>query len=268
MEHSGMEPGAMELPRSRAIAPDLQFVAQSGSTNDDLAADAASRPHFATLVTTDQTAGRGRLGREWVAPPGRTLAISVLIRPAVPLPVDRLGWFPLIAGAAMTSAVTALVSAAVTMKWPNDVLVAGRKISGILTELLPGATGVIVGAGLNLDLGERELPVPTATSLVLAGATERGQQLADRALSGYLGELKRLTDEFLSAGGDVELSGIRPLVLEQCGTIGERVRVELPGAGDLYGTAAGLDDFGRLLVRSDAGIQTVAAGDVTHLRYE
>ena len=125
--------------------------------------DAAAWPHGSVIVTDNQTHGRGRLGRRWLAPTGKTLAISVLLRPELadgsPFPVDAYGWIPLIAGAAMTEAVRRAVDAAfvvdaerdedddatggveVELKWPNDVLVSGFKICGILSELLPASAG-------------------------------------------------------------------------------------------------------------------------------
>jgi BirA family biotin operon repressor/biotin-[acetyl-CoA-carboxylase] ligase len=202
-------------------------------------------------MTTNQTAGRGRLGRTWVAPPGKTIAVSVLLTPT-----ERLSWLPLLAGLAMTRAVRSLVRGhEVTLKWPNDVQVDGLKVSGLLAELVPGA-GVVIGAGLNLTIDESELPTPVSTSLTLVGASP--DDLVDRALAAYLGELRGLYEGML-AGAD-----IRAQVEAECSTIGRRVRVELPGGDDLYGTATGIDAEGRLVVDD----RVVAAGDVTHLRYE
>jgi BirA family biotin operon repressor/biotin-[acetyl-CoA-carboxylase] ligase len=290
----------MDFPASRAAAREFVALAEVSSTNDALRdrAMAGNLPDFRVVVTLNQTAGRGRLDRVWVAPPGQALAVSVLLRPALPgggsVAVERYGWIPLLAGLAMTRAVQALVhgrsldgaepdatrslgprsdrlegSPPVSLKWPNDVLIGGRKVSGLLAELLPDAAGVIVGAGLNLSIPEAELPVPTATSLSLNGvpATE---ELADRALAAYLVELRSLWSGFLAAGGDAETCGIRSAVSEACSTLGQPVRVSLPGGTELLGTAVDLDAEGRLRIRSatDAPLQTVAAGDITHLRYE
>ena len=272
----------MTWARSEAETSRLIVLPEVGSTNDALAAIDADEADFTVVATTSQTAGRGRLGRVWVAPPGKTLAVSVLLRPVLPggapLPVERFGWFPLIAGLAMTRAVSSLVPSTgaprVGLKWPNDVQVDGLKVSGLLAELLPGAGGgggaVVLGAGLNLSIGADELPVPTATSLVLAGTTEPVADLADLALSRYLVELRQLVDGFLASGADVAASGIHSAIESRCTTIGSDVRVQLPGGADLLGVATGIDDTGRLLVRrgSDGAETAVAAGDVTHLRYE
>ena len=245
----------MLLPLSSAVAETLDVLDEAGSTNAVLVerARAGTEREFSVVVTTNQTAGRGRLGRTWTAPPGKTIAVSVLLMPPTS---EKLGWLPLLAGLAMTRAVRSLVTGhAVTLKWPNDVQVEGLKVSGLLAELVPGA-GVVIGAGLNLTMDESELPTPVSTSLTLVGAS--ADDLVDRALAAYLGELKGLYTGML-AGSD-----IRALVEAECSTIGRSVRVELPGGDNLYGTATGVDGEGRLIVDGRA----IAAGDVTHLRYE
>lgn len=271
----------MHLPLSRAVAPRLDFLAETGSTNAELVSSGSVDPtHFRAVATTTQTAGRGRLDRAWVAPPGRALAVSVLVTPDLSR-IERLGWLPLLAGLAMTRAVASLVppGVGVALKWPNDVLVGERKVSGLLAELIPGV-GVVIGAGLNLTMTAEELPTPTSTSLTLAGVSDA--DLVDVSLSRYLAELRSLYDGFAAAGFDAEASGLRSAVTGECATLGRRVRVELPGAPDLIGTATGLDGSGRLVVAPAEGHRVegpgaegpgaerpraVAAGDVTHLRY-
>ncbi|MGO4691555.1 biotin--[acetyl-CoA-carboxylase] ligase [Glaciibacter sp. 2TAF33] len=304
-----------EFALSREAVARFEYLPEAGSTNDVLVehamgTDAAAWPDLSVVVTDSQTQGRGRLGRSWLAPTGKSLAISVLLRPSVnrePLGAEHFGWFPLLAGAAMTIAVREVVEAAtataaaaahapsdgqrtgkssgkknpahngtepedaaprheVTLKWPNDVLIDGYKVSGILSELLPGANGLVVGAGLNVALDEHDLPTLTSTSLLLV--TGRAPD-PDAVLARYLTELGRLYRRYLAAGGDPVASGLRAEVAELCGTLGEAVRVELPGGADLVGTAVDLDVHGRLVVRDQADneLQAVAAGDVTHLRY-
>lgn len=281
----------MDLPLSRAAVPRLEFVASTGSTNDDLRAaaagpEAAAWPHGSVIVTDDQTRGRGRMGRTWLAPTGKTLAISVLLRPELPggrpFPPEAYGWIPLMAGAAMTEAVRRAVEAAapagqapdeedgtggveVALKWPNDVLVSGYKICGILSELLPDSGAVVVGAGLNLTLDEHDLPTLTSTSLLLVTGTRPD---ADAVLADYLSGFLGLVRSFAEHGGEAESSGIATRVAALCGTLGSDVRVELPGDRELLGVAERIDRDGRLVVRDRNGeAQAVAAGDVTYLRY-
>ena len=263
----------MEFPRSRALVPSLRVLDEATSTNDVLAALANSEANGSTVVTLNQTAGRGRLGRVWVAPPGKTLAASVLLIPASSdrgLAPEVFGWLPLIAGAAMASSIDALVGDGRTgLKWPNDVQVDGSKVCGILAELLPSGR-VVLGTGVNLSLTGDELPVPSATSLSLAGVAGTAEELADRVLSGYLGTLLELVDRLVAADGDAVASGVHREVSEWCRTIGKQVRVELPGGSNRFGVAVGIDPTGCLLVRDqrDETVSAVAAGDVTHLRYE
>ena len=261
----------MHLPRSAEQA-ELIVLDSAGSTNDELARIASGAAEYTVVLTLDQRAGRGRLGRSWSAPPGRTLAVSVLLRPRLPggtpLPYDALGWLPLLAGAAMTGAVNGVLPAPeAALKWPNDVLIGGRKVSGLLTELIPGGA-VVVGSGVNLFLGEAELPTPTSTSLTLAGATLHGDDLVDHVLAAYLAGLRDLTGRLIDAGGDAVASGGHAAVTAVCDTLGRVVRVELPGGDVLEGTAAGIDPTGRLQVRlaGSGALMAVAAGDVVHVR--
>jgi BirA family biotin operon repressor/biotin-[acetyl-CoA-carboxylase] ligase len=267
----------MHLPLSSAVAERLVVLETAGSTNDELVSLAAAGevPEFTVVVTGDQTAGRGRLGRVWVAPPGASLAISVLLRPVLPagepLETTHFGWLPLIAGAAMTRAVQRVVPAhRVGLKWPNDVQIDGLKVSGLLAELLPSGDAVVIGAGVNLSLTRDQLPTSVSTSLALAGARMSGDELADAVLTAYLENLREFYTAFVRLGADPQASGVSALLDEICTTIGAQVKVQLPGADDLLGAAIGIDSSGRLQVRrsQDGRVVAVAAGDVTHLRYE
>jgi BirA family biotin operon repressor/biotin-[acetyl-CoA-carboxylase] ligase len=275
----------MKLPLSTAVAERLEWLGRVGSTNDALreratGPDAVGWPDLSVVATDTQTQGRGRLGREWIAPAGKCLAVSVLLRQPVgegsSLPPDSLGWLPLLAGAAMTQVVRSLVDSeaghattvhhhpVVSLKWPNDVLIDGAKVSGILSELVPEA-GVIVGAGLNVSLAESELPVATATSLLLAGVNHAS---LDAALAGYLINLARLYRDLVRFDGDAVASGLHALVTALCGTLGSPVRAELPGGDIVSGIAREIDELGRIGIDRDSDGRriVVAAGDITHLR--
>ncbi|MFM2353345.1 MAG: hypothetical protein RLZZ608_751 [Actinomycetota bacterium] len=264
-------PAARALPLSRAVCPTLDWREQSSSTNTELVAGALSLPDLAVVATDNQTAGRGRLDRVWSAAPGAALAVSVIVRHDASGHPDprRLGWLPLLAGVAMARAVRSLGVSAAGLKWPNDVLTTTadgeRKLSGILTELT--ADGVVIGAGLNLTMSLDDLPVPTATSLSLMGVPTDAA-LTDRALAAYLRELTALVSQWRAT---TELSALRAIVEPELHTLGRAVRIDRPGLPMLLGSAEGLDDDGRLLVRAADpidGVIAVAAGDVTHLRYE
>src|SRR5215472_16671402 len=154
---------------------DVRVVDETGSTNADVLALAqAGEPEGLVLVAETQTAGRGRLGREWISEPGAALTFSFLLRPA-PVAQANWGWLPLLAGVAVASAIRSVTAVPAALKWPNDVLVGDRKLGGILAERVRAA--VVVGIGLNITGGA---PVPAATSLQAQGAgpTDRTALLA------------------------------------------------------------------------------------------
>ena len=235
----------------RALAPDgwrLEVLERTGSTNAVVAERAlAGEPAGLVVVAEAQTAGRGRLDRSWVSPPRAGLTLSVLLRPD--LPAARWTWLPLLTGLAVANALREHTGVEAVLKWPNDVLVAGRKVCGVLAEVpVPGA--VVVGIGLNVTTRADELPHDGASSLALLGAetTDRGTLL--RAV------LRSLTATL----ADVEAS--RAAWSQRCSTLGTRVRVELPGGLSVEGTAERVDDDGRLVVDGIA----YGVGDVVHLR--
>ncbi|WP_238008072.1 biotin--[acetyl-CoA-carboxylase] ligase [Dactylosporangium sp. AC04546] len=244
---------------------DLRVVASTGSTNADVAALAASgAPEGLVIVAEQQTAGRGRLGRQWESPPRAGLALSILLRPSPLVPPSRLGWLPLLAGVALAESVRRVARLDAYLKWPNDLLLQGdRKTAGILAEgVADGA--VVVGIGLNTTLREHELPRPDVTSLALAGAASADRDPLLRAL---LRSFQELYLQWRDAAGDPATSGLREAYLFHCGTIGRRVRASLPGGVSLTGVATGIDDDGRLQVTDQFGaVHAVAAGDVVHVR--
>jgi BirA family biotin operon repressor/biotin-[acetyl-CoA-carboxylase] ligase len=259
----------------------LDLRVETASTNADVAEAArAGEPAGLVVVAERQTAGRGRRGRTWLSPPRAGIATSVLLRPGVaepdrdwpPAPPAGYGWLPMLAGVALVDAVRQLAELDAVLKWPNDLLVGDAKCAGILAEGIPAAPGVppavVLGVGLNVTLRADELPAnPTglpATSLRLAGAVATDRDPLLRAL---LRGVADWYDRWRLAGGDAVACGLRQAYLAHCATVGRRVRVLLPGDGELVGTATTVDDDGRLVVRDDTGDgHPVAAGDVLHVR--
>jgi len=255
------------------VTTPVEWIERVESTNVELVRREriAPQPHFRVLATLDQTSGRGRLGRTWSAAPGAALAVSVLVRPES-IPPDRLGLLTLLAGLAARDSVAALLPGRpVSVKWPNDVLVAGRKIVGVLAEVEPRTGAVVIGVGINTAMTQAQLPVPTATSLAIeSGEQAEPRELADRVLTGFLARLADLVERFEAARGDIDASGIRAELEAACGTLGERVSVQLPGGTRIAGTALGIGPDGSLSLRVDGSERPTAilAGDVTHLRYQ
>jgi len=252
---------------------EVRVVEETGSTNADLLAEARSGARDGVvLVAEAQTAGRGRLGRRWVSPPRGTLTFSVLLRPAG-VPAGLLGWLPLLAGVATASALVETAGVDARLKWPNDVLAGGAKLAGILAERWGEA--IVLGIGINVFQRRGELPVPTATSLLLAApdaasrpAGADGADVRERLLATVLDELARWYRAWRDQPrpGDADACGLRAEYLRRSDTVGAEVTVMLPGGQNLTGTATGVDPAGRLEVRTPAGLVQVSAGDVVHLR--
>ncbi|MGP4112499.1 biotin--[acetyl-CoA-carboxylase] ligase [Streptomyces sp. 4N509B] len=274
----GRPPLNAALLRSALVWPDslwtrLEVTESTGSTNADLVG--AAREGRATagtvLIAEEQTAGRGRLGRSWSAPPRSGLFFSVLLEPEPDVPGDHWGWLPLLAGVATASALSRAAGVDTALKWPNDLLVRvdgeERKAGGILaerTETYDGTRAVVLGVGLNVSLRADELPVPQAGSLALAGAANLDR---DPLLRAVLRSLADWYSRWADSGGDPAISGIQSAYAAGCATLGRRVRALLPGEQELTGEASALDGEGRLVVVTDDGARhPVAAADIVHLR--
>jgi BirA family biotin operon repressor/biotin-[acetyl-CoA-carboxylase] ligase len=253
--------------RAAAITPsglwsEVRVVAETGSTNADLLGEAGrGAPEGLVLAAETQTSGRGRQGRAWQSLPGAALTFSVLLRPrSVPQAVK--GWVPLLAGVAVATALRQTAAVDARLKWPNDVLLGGGKLAGILAE--QSGEAIVAGTGINVLGQADELPVTTATSLELhaAGGIDR-----TALLLAVLGELETWYRHWSSAG-DAEASGLREAYLRLSATVGQQVQVWLPGGQRLKGRAEDVDEIGRLLVRPDGGTASVAvtAGEVIHVR--
>lgn len=224
-------------------------VGVTESTNADIAAlvDTAA---VGTSVWADcQTRGRGRLGREWVSPPGAGVWLSVLVRPDVA--DTQWGWLPLLTGVAVRDGIERATSISFELKWPNDVIsVANEKVAGILVERRGDAA--IIGVGINVDMDP--LPAPTATTLALAGWRGDRAEIVGEVLCALYERL----DQWAA-----DAAAVRDTYRQSCATVGKSVRLVREGEPDTIGEATGIDDSGRLVID---GLTAVAAGDVTHIR--
>jgi BirA family biotin operon repressor/biotin-[acetyl-CoA-carboxylase] ligase len=259
----------------------LVVVDSTGSTNADLmrsvTVEPESWPDLSVLTAEYQTAARGRLDRRWEAPPLSSVSVSVVLRPANaegrPLPTLSYSWLSLLAAVALRETLLETAGIPAELKWPNDVLVRGRKIAGILAQLGPMVDGsvppVILGTGLNVNLTSAELPVPTATSVALEHPLTLDRTLL---LKSYLSRFAVLYRSFCNADGDpaAGLTGgpsLHKRVAAVMVTLGKQVKAQLPGDHEIIGHATRLDDYGSLLVVDGAGREhVVTAGDVVHLR--
>ncbi len=250
----GFAPGPMPIP--------LTWIEEIGSTQVELVTRARAGASEQALATTSQTAGHGRRGREWWCPPGSGLAMSVLIRPACG---ERWTWLPLLAGIAVVDALESLGASGVSLKWPNDVLTRAGKLAGLLAERvdpprdgptssLQSRPAFVVGFGLNLT--SRALP-PGAACVDDLGVDPDAGQVAEAVLGSTARWVRRWVNEPAS---------VATAYRERCTSIGQDVRVHLPGGAEIVGEVAAVDDDGCLVLAGPAGRVVVPAGDVVHLR--
>jgi BirA family biotin operon repressor/biotin-[acetyl-CoA-carboxylase] ligase len=238
---------------------DVRVLTTTTSTNAEVAAAARTgAAQGLAVVAEEQTAGRGRVDRQWLAPPRAGILLSVLLRPAAP--VSDWPLIPLLAGLAVVEALVSVGRVEASLKWPNDVMLDDRKLGGILVERVDDA--VVVGIGLNVSLRTDELPVGTATSLAIAGGVTDREIL----LKEVLRALERRYRLWHDTAGD--MASVIPAYRERCETIGRHVELQLPGGDVVRGMATAVDDTGRLVVRDDAtgALRTWLVGDVTHVR--
>jgi BirA family biotin operon repressor/biotin-[acetyl-CoA-carboxylase] ligase len=259
----------------------MVVVDSTGSTNADLlravTVEPKEWPDLSVLTAEYQTAARGRLDRSWEAPPLSSVSVSIVLRPVNaegrPLPTHTYSWLSLLGALALRQTLLETAGLPAELKWPNDVLVRGRKIAGILAQMGPMGDGsvpaVILGTGLNVTLTSEELPVPTATSVALEQplTVDRTQ-----LLKSYLAHFAVLYRSFCNADGDptAGLAGgpsLHKRAASVMVTLGSQVRAQLPGDHEIIGHATRLDEYGSLLVvDKDARAHVVTAGDVVHLR--
>ena len=242
---------------------DVHWFTEIDSTNTWLLDGAGSGlPEGAVAVADRQTAGRGRLGRQWESPSGSGLLASILFRPRIG--PESLFCVPALVSLAARGAIEATAGVLVAAKWPNDLVADDLKVAGVLSETR-GASGtdpaVVVGIGINVSW---PMPGPAASELratcleALAGRTVDRKLLLEALLDGV--EARRPSLD--TAAGRERL--LRELA-SVTATIGRDVRVELSGE-ELMGRAVGLDGRGRLELDVDGRRRVVAVGDVVHLR--
>lgn len=188
------------------------------------------------VVADEQTEGRGRFGRAWLSPAGGLYATFIVARdPAIQL----------LSGVAVLRAL-ARFGVDARLKWPNDLVIDGRKLAGILIEIVGDVA--LIGIGVNL----REAPLETATSVRAVGGTARRGEL-----------IVAIWEEM----GDAEASvDVLTPYREHLTTLGRAVRVTLEGGETIEGTAVNVDVEGRLLVETGSGVRTISSGECTHLR--
>jgi len=248
-------PADLRLPLDRELLAALlesclpkgvvEVVESTGSTNADLIArDKSTAPLL--LIAEEQSAGRGRLDRTWVAPKSSGLLLS-LYWP------ESLLMAPLIMGVAAAEALRSSTTIPVLLKWPNDLMVSDRKLGGILASTSDG--GVVIGVGINVTLTDAEKPDERATSIFMERDEAPPRELLIAEIVKRFAELTTLaTTEFLERYRSLS------------STIGSRVRAEMVNGESITGMASGINASGALVIKNDGGEHIMSAGDVFHLR--
>ena len=257
----GVDPVVPLLVTPRLSAPlagPLTWLPETGSTNEDLIALARDGAPEGTVIGTDiQTAGRGRRGRTWMAARGHGLLVSALLRPGIP-PVDA-GLLPVVAAVGAAEA----LGADARIVWPNDILIGGRKVAGILCEMSADQEGVawaVVGIGINV----RSAPALddarwSPGALADTGDAPTRANLLVRLLAS-LGDRYR---EWVRTGPDLILAAFA----ERDALVGRRITVSLPD-GEVSGISGGTDELGRLRLTGDDGQEhRLGAGEVVRVSH-
>ncbi len=247
--------------RTLRIGRRLDFLKKTPSTNADAFRIAEEGAPEGTVVVADaQSGGKGRRGRTWSSPPGVNLYCSIVLRPSImPYEAPQLTFLSAVAVARAIEKTTALVP---EIKWPNDVLIGGKKVAGLLNEMSAETDGinfVVLGIGVNLNMTEDQLPDNLrypATSLLIESGLHTGRL---PFVVTMLNELDKLYTDFLLHG----FGPVREEWQKRCNANGRRILVSDAGIEQTSGMFAGIDGDGALLLRSDDGlVERIVNGDV------
>lgn len=260
---------------TRSLGRRIELRDRIDSTNREAMALGQADAEHGTLVLADsQTAGRGRLGREWFSPPGINLYASIVIRTTLDTPrlSQWLSWLPLMTALGTAEAIESAGAARVSLKWPNDLLIGDRKVGGILCESgasVRSGPFQVIGIGINVN-GERASFPRGLRDFATSIRQETGREIdRHRLLVRLLEELELCLEEFLTRGIDRLAWEYR----RRCTTLGKTVKAVLADGNEYVGTAEGIGDDGSLTMVHEAArpggqseVRQLRAADITHLR--
>jgi len=247
------------LLRGTIFAAHLHHFYKIGSTNTAaMAAAAEGAPEGSVFLAEEQTAGRGRGANSWQSPRSTGIYCSVVLRPA--LPPSEVLTLSLAAGLAVQAAIQQVDSRVkADLKWPNDLLIDGQKVCGILAEMNAEATRVrhiVVGIGINVNQASFPKDLPATSLRLVTGSDWSRVELAGALLKSLDGEYRQMPE-----GADARESILRRFAENSSWVVGKKVRIEENGSA-FEGTTEGLDARGFLQVRTPHGMQTVLSGTV------
>lgn len=254
----------------------IDLYQQVGSTNREAMSLAQAGCEHGTVVVADtQTEGRGRLARVWFSPPGVNLYCSIVLRMPIEPPQlsPWLSWLPLITAVAVAEAIESATSAAVSVKWPNDLLIGDRKVGGILCESGTGQDGhhvQVIGIGLNINGQHADFPSDLGTSATTIREATGTPTDRNRLLAQLLHELEVCIEHFSQIGTAAVILAYQ----RRCSTLGKPIRAALNGGTELVGLATSLGEDGSLTVVEQAPLQanrqptthSLRVADIIHLR--
>lgn len=262
------------LISTKWLGRSLFLFDQLESTNTHaLALAEKGTPHGTVVIADCQTAGKGRLGREWHSPPHMNLYFSVILTQH--LPQSLICWIPLVTGVAMAETIEEITNLRVSLKWPNDLVVGTKKLGGILCESAtkgPESRATIVGVGININCREPSFPQELkeiATSLVLQTGYPIDRQM-------FIGRLFSKLEFFYDRVWEADLSTLHSTYTSRCSTLGRHIQIQLPDKTPIEGIASNIGEEGELnIIPSDSSPASemkipstisIRAGDVIHLR--
>ncbi len=243
------------LAKSEQAVPRLEFFESIDSTNLALErADRSALPELTAFVAASQTAGQGRLGRAWVSESGSSISLSLLLRPTAQ---EEKGWLTLMMATAVRATVAYFApESEPKIKWPNDVLVSEKKISGILAKAV--GNDVILGVGINLK-SQQGAP-ENATALDALGS----KASFDDVLFELLTQFRARYGKFQSDAGWA-ITQTAEEFRQHSSTLGTQVMALLPSGDQIRGTATDIDPQGNLVIQADSK-HVISAADIIHLR--
>ncbi|MGA3207594.1 MAG: biotin--[acetyl-CoA-carboxylase] ligase [Syntrophales bacterium] len=246
----------------RRIGNNIHFFTEVESTNDALfrlARDGA--PHGTVVIAECQTKGKGRLNRQWQSPPGCNIYASIALRPAIePVYAPQL---TLMTSVAVADLLSTYCTGEVTLKWPNDVQIGGRKVCGILAEMSATARGgvdfIVVGIGINVNIRKRDFD-ESIRNMATSLAEEARHNISRLDLTVKLFDrFDALYTRLLDSG----FGSIKNAWLSYCDMVGKQARVIFKNDIE-SGKVLGIDDFGALVISDEKGkIKRVIAGDAS-----
>ncbi|MGZ6193568.1 MAG: biotin--[acetyl-CoA-carboxylase] ligase [Syntrophales bacterium] len=246
----------------KRIGNNVHFLTEVESTNDalfKLARDGA--PHGTVVIAECQTKGKGRLDRKWQSPPGCNIYTSIALRPSIePVYGPQI---TLMTGVAVAELLSEYCTGGVTLKWPNDVLIRGKKVCGILAEMSASSRGgvdfIVVGIGINVNIRKKDFD-ESIRNLATSLAEEMGHNISRLDLTAKLFDR---FDELYSRLLDSGFGSIKNAWLSYCDTVGKAVQVVFNNDIE-SGKVLGIDDFGALIILDEKGkTKRVIAGDAS-----